>query len=157
MNDSTPEIDYSTTAWGVTHQYSLANGSLGYQVGGSDVTVSISLECSGFTLRPRWQTHRYFRAGLAAFFCPFFGLSVIYAKEHTIADFDAMLYVNLGIMVVGLALLARFRPIYRAHLLRTGSGDELLIYRDPNNLKCADDFISQLNLSTASKTISRNS
>jgi hypothetical protein len=144
MNDSASNFDYSASAWNETHHYSLSGGRLVYRFEKSDATYSLDVEHGSFTLRPRWQTHRYFRAGLVLFAFPLFTLGVIYAKEHTIARLGAMLYVQLGMLAIGVVLLLRFRTIYRAHILRNSSGDEILIYRDPNNAERADEFLSRL-------------
>ncbi len=109
---SEPTSDYVVTAWCETHHYSFAEGEIGYRFGGSDVSFSIELQPGRFSIRQRWQTHRYLRVGLILIAFPLFTLGVIYAKEHSIAGIGSMLYVHLAMLVVGLALIVRFRRIY---------------------------------------------
>jgi hypothetical protein len=138
-------LHYTATIWNETHHYSLADGQLGYRFGDSDVSFAIALRPGGFSLHPRRQTHRYFRAGFVMIALSLFTLAVLYAKERSLQGIGSMLYVYFGMIVVGLALVVRFRAIYRAHLFRTSRGDEILIYRDPENAERADAFISRLN------------
>ena len=144
MTEVLSDTTYSAEAWNEMHHYSLKGDRLDYRFGDSELVYSFDLRPGSFSLKSRWQTHRSFRSGLVLLAFPAIGLGPVLLKEHTLGNIGLWLYVHIAMLVLGVVLVVRYRSIYRGHLLRTNTGDEMFIFRDPKNSKRADDFISQI-------------
>lgn len=138
-------IDYTATAWGETHHYEISEDEIRYEFGPSRLVFKLRTEDIK-SVREKWQTHRYFRAGIAAAVVyPMLTMFPEYLRKGHIGHPGSLwTCFLLALPLAGLFLIFKFRKIHRMLLVKTKAGDELGIYRDDANPAGFENLKSRL-------------